>query len=229
MNPAWAFELNLNPSVPEATRAALYADYMRDALFEHASIASFSVFTMELLAVGAPPELVYDAQQAALDEVDHARITFAIASVFAGRMAGPGPLALGDVAPKTDLSTIAAQAVREGCIGETIASLIAAAQAECAEHLHLEIALRKIADDEARHAELAWRFVRWALATDPSIAPAVKAAFEMTPPVPPRVPPVDTAAWRACGRLLEKEYASIVRDALNEVIGPCSRALLSSS
>ena len=38
-----------------------------------ASIAAFARFTMMLLAVGAPPELVVAAQRASIDEVAHAR------------------------------------------------------------------------------------------------------------------------------------------------------------
>src|SRR5262249_44092108 len=38
-------------------RAALASAYAGDALLEHASIASFARFSLELLAVGAPPSL----------------------------------------------------------------------------------------------------------------------------------------------------------------------------
>jgi hypothetical protein len=37
------------------------------ALFQHASVASFARFSLELLALGAPPDLVAAAHAAALD------------------------------------------------------------------------------------------------------------------------------------------------------------------
>lgn len=40
---------------------------------EHASIASFSKFSLELMAVGAPAALLVRAHEAALDEINHAR------------------------------------------------------------------------------------------------------------------------------------------------------------
>src|SRR5262245_889099 len=60
--------------VDPTTRAALAAAWLRDAQMEHASIASFARFTLELLAVGAPAELVADSQRASLDEIEHARM-----------------------------------------------------------------------------------------------------------------------------------------------------------
>jgi len=38
-------------------------------LKEHASVASFSAFSLQLIAVGAPSPLLQGAHQAALDEV----------------------------------------------------------------------------------------------------------------------------------------------------------------
>jgi hypothetical protein len=53
--------------------------------------------------------------------------------------------------------------VREGCVGETLAALEAA---EALQHCEDEAArpvLERIAAEEAQHAQLAWRFVAWAL------------------------------------------------------------------
>src|SRR6185437_10769514 len=54
-------------------RARFAAAWTADALAEHASIASFGRFALELMAVGAPADLVAAAHRAALDEVEHAR------------------------------------------------------------------------------------------------------------------------------------------------------------
>ena len=73
-------------------RAAAW--WLRAALLEHASIASFARFSLELLRYGAPPELVVGAHRAALDEVAHARLAFALASSWSGRDLGPGAMGL---------------------------------------------------------------------------------------------------------------------------------------
>jgi hypothetical protein len=96
-----------------------------DARMEHASIASFARATLELLAVGAPPALVSATQAASLDEVEHARLCFALASRYSGKELGPGPLAV--VGPRSaDLVRLACDVFVEGCVGETIAALAAA-------------------------------------------------------------------------------------------------------
>ena len=76
--------------------------------------------------------------------------------------AGAFPLGAG-LGP-VDLAELASRTVHEGCVGETLAALIAAEQALEAKDPSVRAALQKIAEDEARHAEFAWRVVRWALA-----------------------------------------------------------------
>src|SRR5262249_45609125 len=112
-----------------AERAALAAAWARDALLEHASGASFARFSLALLAGGAPADLVALAHEAALDEIEHARLCFALASRYAGEEIAPGPFPLGgEVAVGGSLREIAVSTVREGCIGETMAAVIAAEQ-----------------------------------------------------------------------------------------------------
>jgi hypothetical protein len=55
---------------------------------EHASIASFARFVMDLLSLGAPADLVDGAARALQDEVEHARLCFGIASRLSGRSMG---------------------------------------------------------------------------------------------------------------------------------------------
>lgn len=56
---------------------------------EHASVAAFARFTLQLLAMGAPAELVQASVGAAADELDHARLRFGIADRFDGRLGAP--------------------------------------------------------------------------------------------------------------------------------------------
>jgi hypothetical protein len=150
----------LSPDV----RALIAAGWARAAQAEHASIGSFARFTLQLLAVGAPPDLLRDAQRAALDEIAHAEQAFAIASVYAGDALGPGPLPIdANVIGKVDLESVIESTVVEGCIGETLAAAEAEAARDAAIAKVVEQALRRVAADEAAHAALAFRFVSWAV------------------------------------------------------------------
>jgi hypothetical protein len=205
--------------------------WARDAALEHASIASFARFTLELLAHGAPSDIVMAAQEAAGDEVVHAMDCFAIASRYAGRALGPGPLDVVGVEPARGLADVVAATVREGCVGETIASLLAEARLARAEEHDVRNALARIAADEARHAELAWRFVGWAIALGgPSVRAAALEAFAEAQRNAPSgfdhgLRAVDPTLLRAHGLLDEATAASVVSRALTDVIAPCAAAL----
>jgi hypothetical protein len=200
--------------------------WLDDACMEHASIASFARFSLQLIALGAPPDLIAEAHRAGLDEIEHARHCFAIASRLLGRPVGPGPLPMADVTIETSLAHVAAETVREGCVGETLASLYAREQRDVARDPEIRDALEVIAEDEARHAELAWRFVRWALANGgPEVREAVTRAFEealSTLPIPPGLDAPEL------GRLPLELVVAVASNARNEVLVPCVRALLAA-
>jgi len=46
---------------------------------EHASIASFALFSQKLLCIGAPPDFVLESYDCAMEEVEHAKLSFALA------------------------------------------------------------------------------------------------------------------------------------------------------
>jgi hypothetical protein len=183
------------------------------------------------MAMGAPPELLEEAQRAALDEVGHARACLALAARLDGAHDGPGALDVTGALDGLDDERIVRDAVVEGCVGETVSALIAQAQLRGATEPAARAALARIADDEERHAGLAWRFVAWALAARPRLRDVAAAAFadatsRWSLSAPPPAPVVDAAAWRAWGRLDATGHAAAVREALAEVVGPCARALL---
>jgi hypothetical protein len=150
-------------------RAHLVDRWTRIALMEHASIAAFARFNLQLLALGAPAGLVELTNRALSDETRHARQCFAIASAHAGRQVGPGPLSLEDATITVSLSGATKGAFLEGCIGETVAAAEAAWASRRAEGSLLQSVLDGIATDESEHARLAWSFVAWALRQDASI------------------------------------------------------------
>jgi hypothetical protein len=90
-----------------------------------------------------------------------------MASAYAGRPMGPGALDLtGAASAAIDRVDFAEALVREGCVGETLAAIEATHRAIACTQSEAQAALHQIADDEARHAQLAWRTLAWLLETD---------------------------------------------------------------
>lgn len=147
-------------------RDALAIEWARDAAAEHASIAAFSRFSLQLLALGAPADLVEAAHEAALDEARHARDAYSLASAFAGEPIGPAPLdvhgALAHVADVT-LARLAVETFEEGCVAETLAAMDAHEKHAKYTDSAIHDVLGRIAVDEERHAVLAWRTLAWAV------------------------------------------------------------------
>jgi hypothetical protein len=218
------------PDLDARTRERLAAAWLEDARMEHASIAAFARATLELMALGAPPALLADVQRASLDEVRHAGRCFALAARYSGAQREPGPLPA--LAPRpANHAQLAADTFIEGCVGETIAALMASRQARgCADDAVRET-LVMIADDEARHAALAWRTIEWALAQDgPAVAEALRRAADDLRPTPEEVGAVeaDEPSLRAHGRLGARAQADARLDAWREIIDPTLDRLLAA-
>jgi hypothetical protein len=144
-------------------RVALEHHWTRNALAEHASIAAFARFSLALLSLGAPASLVAETARALGDEIRHAELCFGLASAYAGRQIGPGKLPCDGAIADASFFEVVKTASAEGCVSETLAAAEVAEAAARAADPAVRRALDRIAEDEARHAELAWKFLRWAL------------------------------------------------------------------
>jgi hypothetical protein len=220
------------PSGSVARRIA--EEWLLDARLEHASVASFSAFALSLLAVGAPAELIADCHLAAVDEVEHARACFALASRYAGEALGPGPLPLAGLELVADLAGLVRRTWLDGCVEETIAALTAAAQLEVARDEAARAALTRIARDEARHAELAWKFTAWAIgrggrSTQLALSQLGEELVMTSNDRSPAVSNEELAALHAAGRLSPLERQAIRERALREVIQPALARLLAEA
>jgi hypothetical protein len=158
-------------------RRILAEHWTRMALMEHASVAAFARFVLQLLSVGAPPGLIERATAAMADETRHAQIAFSFAAAYSGVPVGPGPLSASGALAESTPPAILAAAIREGCIGETVAAMEAAEAARAAQEPSVRKALEQIAADELRHAALAWSYVRWTLSSGLHVPLEVTGAF----------------------------------------------------
>ena len=214
-------------------RQELAAQWARDAQFEHASIASFGRFALELLAVGAPAELVERAHRAAIDEIEHARLCFSLASLYGGVALGPGPLPIDASAFSSapDLVAMTHATVLEGCVNETLAALEAEAGATHAEPEAVREVLRAIQRQETDHASLAFAFVSWALAVGGAgVRAAAVAAFQLAErEIKGRLQqpePEHAALLRAHGRLSAAQRTELRERAVRQVVTPAATELL---
>jgi hypothetical protein len=227
----WITKMALTTPLPRHAAEGLAAAWLEDAQMEHASIASFARFAMELLALGAPPGLLVAAQRAGLDEIAHARTCFGVAQALSGEAWGPGALPASGLEPRGLFDALAA-AVHEGCVGEALAAGLAREQARRATTPSLARALERIAEDESSHAALAYEFVAWAIAVHGEAARRVVAnAFQEAasrPPAAPAAPELDPELMHAGGRLTKAEWQRATSELLRDVVGPAAKALLSS-
>lgn len=213
-------------SAPRGRLARAAARWREAAQYEHASVASFTRAAAELAALGAPAELVDRHRDAARDEARHATSALAIAGVLGGaavRFGAPPPI---DHAPRA-LRAVALEALIDGCWGEAAAAVIARVGASRAEPTIAD-ALATVADEETRHAELAWATVRWATDRAPGLVDALLeaaaehralrvAAARATQPGEDRLD-----RW---GLLGPHETASIELEVLARVVVPVLRTL----
>lgn len=225
------------PGVARASlNAAVAQGWLDQALMEHASVAAFARFSLQLLELGAPGELVAASATAMQDEIRHARGCFELARRYSTRDVGPGPLPIDGVLDENSPAKIVLDALREGCIGETVAAIEAAEAMQQCEDPTAHALLQRIAQDESQHAELAWRFVAWALETRPELTERVRAAFARelagVPAEPQRRPRKLSEADRELARhgLMSAPLRAALRlRVLAAVVAPCADALLAGA
>jgi len=129
----------------------------RMAHLEQASIAAFEVLAAELAQHGAPAELIAAAYSAAADEVRHTATTSELARRFGvspnAAEVAPGPL--------RSLEDIALDNASEGCVRECFGAALGCYQAQSAGDPAIAAAMAEIAEDETRHAALAFAIDAW--------------------------------------------------------------------
>lgn len=223
-----------NLTQPDATDAAQAAGVWANvALAEHASIASFARFALQLLSLGAPPALLQGAISAMADELKHTQLAFGLAQELSGRTFGPTGLDVSDILQgATAPEGILAAAIHEGCVEETVSAHLLSAALERAELASVRSVLRELEQDEARHAELAWQFVAWLLECQPELhARAVECFAQALVPEPIH----DTANAASAGSLERFGCASrgtraaVRARTLRDVIAPRASLLLSAA
>ena len=132
--------------------------FVRAAYLESAAVMAFRCLREELRALGAPRSLLREARRSELDEMRHARAMRRLAV----RRGGHPEMPYVNATRSRSLLALALDNAVEGCVRETYGALVARWQSQRAADRHVVTAMTVIAEDETRHAALAWAIARWA-------------------------------------------------------------------
>jgi hypothetical protein len=210
----------------DATRRAVAAQWRENGRTEHASVAAFARLTLDLMALGAPPELVADANRDALDEIRHTELCFGLARALDGRSESPGAFpeaARARTLPRSRtlaLAQLAVDSLIDGALHEGVSARIIAKLARRCEAPAIQAILKEIAADEGRHAHHGWDVVRWCLAEGGEpVARALEGALRALPktmssPMPDEARDGRWERWGIMGEELEAEEHEATREDL---------------
>jgi hypothetical protein len=184
---SWS-RIDVEVSVPDELRAPLAARWRENGRTEHASVAAFAGLTLDLVALGAPADLIEAANRDAKDEIRHADLCFSIARALDGRSESPGPFpeaqhAGGLPASRTlALAQLAVSSLVDGALHEGLSARVIARLARRCEEPAIRAALRELAADEGRHSAHGWEVVEWCLAAGGApVARALRGALRAIP------------------------------------------------
>jgi hypothetical protein len=159
--------------------------WLMQATAEHASVASFAQFSLNLMANAAPSPLLASSLRAAQDEVLHADACLAMARAVSSKSASfeAFPASAIDGMRAQSLGDLTMSTLREGGIAELVSTLDAVVSVGKALSRGQESVAgvwRAIATDESRHALLAWRTIAWAVRREPALVDQLAREIEST-------------------------------------------------
>jgi len=208
--------------------------WLNCARYEHASVAAFARVGLQLMSLGAPAELLRATQEAIADEVRHAQLCFGLAAAYGAPATQAGPLSIaGCIATGMDLEATLREAIVAGALGEGAAALEALDGARTCDDPVVRAVLLRIAEDEQRHALLAYQTVQWALLAYPERArELVRGCLRerhVHAPMPTTEPGADHHALASHGLISPDARARLRAQTWTEIVAPLLTAMLSPS
>jgi rubrerythrin len=129
--------------------------FARMAYFEEAAVHAFAILLDELDDL--PSEIRSGLEAARADEVRHARMLRRLARKNGSEPATPRI----ERQERRSLEAIAIENAVEGCVRETYGAVVGFHQAASAEDPAFRTVMTRIAEDEARHADVSWKLASW--------------------------------------------------------------------
>jgi hypothetical protein len=220
------------PPLPPHLQRRVASAWAQLGRMEHASVGSFARFSLELLAMGAPPALLTEAALAMADEVRHARACFGLAEALGGEPTSPAALdvsgALAHLDRNIDRRAILTSLLTEACVIETVAAAQAERALAAAASPVVRGVLAEIVADEARHAAYGWRCAKWMLDAHPELRGVAQEVLAGLAPAEDPLPEADpdAAGLAAFGLLDARTRAQSKRETWEKVIRPAAALLL---
>lgn len=230
---SWLVDTQVARPQDAAMLERLREHWLASARYEHASVAAFARVGLQLLSLGAPARLLRATQRAMADEVRHAQLCFGVAAAYGGAPASEaGPLRVdGCVSTRVELEDVLREAIFEGALNEGMAALEAHEGARACVDPVVRSVLSRIAEDEQRHALLAYQTVQWGLRAEPRRArELILACLRMGERHAPEPTFERDAAEgdpaRSYGLLSSNRRAWLRREVWRDVVAPILTAML---
>ena len=226
------WRMDLMPGIPanHSLNEAIAIEFSKKGEAEHASVASFARHTLQLMTMSSPASLLVGAQEAALDEIKHAKMCYGIAEKFLGENIQPSSLDVDGSARAQSREEVIQSVINEGCIGETIAAIQAQFGYHLAKQPLVKDTLKTIAADESNHSQLAWSTIHWAIERFPDLKDIAEETFREQ--LDRQITSLNSfrinhcydceqdSALRDHGLLLDEDEASTQKLGIQNVIGP---------
>ena len=178
----------ISAAVDPSVASALAAQWRDNGRTEHASVGAFARLTLDLMALGAPPDLIAAANRDALDEIRHTELCFSLARALDGKEESPGAFPEAQRARTLPsnrtfaLAQLAVDSLVDGALHEGLSARLIARLAKRCEVKAITKILLELAADEGRHAAHGWDVVEWCLATGGApVASALTGALKGLP------------------------------------------------
>ena len=143
--------------------------WAESAQHELDSVPAFLQLAWELIANHAPDELISAALDAAEDEIKHAQQCIQMANTYHQKQLKLVPPSFSGrpiLTGKAGLMRLAAESWVDGCLGEGFAAQKAMLGAQSTQQIFVHTTKKTIANDEQKHAQLAWKILSWVLSQD---------------------------------------------------------------
>ncbi len=147
--------------LPAPLRAGLAAMWRARMVSEHRAVGIFQLYGLDLLAAGAPAEVLSLACRAALDEVRHAELFARLTTIYSGAPETPPP---GIPPLSEDMSIsldhqVAREALHLSVGSETFSAVLLQEKRERASDPVVRDVLGVVIADEIHHARMGWAFL----------------------------------------------------------------------
>lgn len=148
-----------------AERSRLAETWTRRSAAEYLAVSTFAVLAIDLVAAGAPADVLSLCMRAGIDEVRHAELCLRMIEIYGGKrvMPPPGMSSLPDDPERPKLHQALANTMLVSCVSETYATTVLTATRDLTTDPVAHAVLTSIYSDEVMHARLGWSYLRYGI------------------------------------------------------------------